>query len=195
MKFPWSPTWLDKNQPICLIAKSGHYTPRGGIRRNEAAIVEVTDPTQPVTILLEPALHALEGKVVDPNGQHIPKYWATLSQTTEFKCQAPIFETEVWKPRVRIFSPIPYGTKYRLCIQAEGYQTKQIIVDATDRTKEVIDIGEITLHPQDPARPNVTEQGPNPDLAKEFNDIYRLEEQEVIKLVQWYDIGAIFRVD
>ncbi len=180
----WSPTWLDEGQPIYLIAKSGHYTPTGGTRKDEAAIVEVTDLTQPVTIRLEPARLSIEGKVVDPNSQRIPKYRATLSLTTEFKCQAPIFETEVWKPRVRIFSPIPYGTKYRLCIQAEGYQTKQLTVDATDRSKKVIDIDTITLQPQDPAKPADAEQSPNPDLAKEFHNIYRLEEQEVIKLIK-----------
>jgi len=100
----WSPTWLDEGQPIYLIAKSGHYTPTGGTRKDEAAIVEVTDLTQLVTIRLEPARLSLEGKVVDPNGQRIQKYWATLSLTTEFKCQAPIFETTVGFPRERIFS-------------------------------------------------------------------------------------------
>jgi len=80
----WSPTWLDEGQPIYLIAKSGHYTPTGGTRKDEAAIVEVTDLTQPV----------------------------------------------------------------------------------------------------DPAKPADTEQGPNPDLAKEFHDIYRLDEQELIKFIK-----------
>ena len=183
-ELPWSSTWLDEGQPIYLIAKSGHYTPTGETRKNEAAIVEVTDLMQPVTIRLEPARLSLEGKVVDPNGQRVPKYRATLSLITEFKCQAPIFETEVWIPRERIFSPIPYGTKYRLTIQADGYQTKQLTVDATDRSKEVIDIGTITLQPQDSTRPLVAEQSPNPDLAKEFHDIYRLEEQEVMKLIK-----------
>jgi beta-lactamase regulating signal transducer with metallopeptidase domain len=179
----WSPTWLDESQPICIIARSGHYTPRGGTQKNEAAVVEITDPTQPVTIRLEPALLSLEGKVAEPNGQRI-EYRATLSLVTEFKCQAPIFETTVGFPRERIFSPIPYGTKYRLTIQAEGYQTKQLIVDATDRSKEVIDIGMITLQPQDPAKPADAEQSPNLDLAKQFHDIYRLEEQEVMKLIK-----------
>jgi len=183
-ELPWSPTWLDRGQTVYLIATSGHAAPRGETRKNEAAIVEVTDPTQPVTIQLEPARLSLEGKVVDPKGQRIPKYRATLSLATEFKCQAPIFGTTVGFKRERIFSPIPYGPKYRLSIQAEGYQTKQLTVDATDRSKEVIDIGTIILQPQDPAKPIVTEQGPNPDLAKEFHNIYRLEEQEVIKLIK-----------
>lgn len=158
--------------------------PRGEPRKNEAAIVEVTDPTQPVTIRLEPAFQALEGKVIDPNGQRLEKYAATLSLVTKFKCQAPIFETIVGYPRERIFSPIPYGTKYTLTIEAEGYQTKQVIVDATDRSKEIIDIGTITLQPEDPAKSAVTDQKANPDLAKEFHNIYRLDEGEVIKLIK-----------
>ena len=183
-ELPWSPTWLDEGQSIYLIAKSGHMAPRGETRKHEAAIVEVTDPTQPLTIRLEPARLSLEGKVIDPNGQRIPKYRATLSLATEFKSQAPIFGTIVGFPRERIFSPIPYGTKYRLTIEAEGYQTKQLTVDATDRTKEVIDIGTITLQPQDPTKSVAVEQLPNPDLAKEFHEIYRLEAEEVFKLIK-----------
>ncbi|MGB2864762.1 MAG: hypothetical protein WBC05_15655, partial [Sedimentisphaerales bacterium] len=180
----WSPTWLDEGQPIYLIAKSGHYTPTGGTRKDEAAIVEVTDLTQPVTICLEPARLSLEGKVVDPNGQRLAKYSARLSLLTKFKCRAPIFETTVGVPRVRIFSPVPYGPKYKLTIQADGFQTKRVTVDATDRSKEVIDLGTVTLQPQDPTKPVVAEQSPNPDLAKEFHDIYRLDEQELIKFIK-----------
>jgi len=183
-ELPWSPTWLDEGQSIILIAKSGHMAPRGEPRKDEAAIVEITDPTQPVTIRLEPVRLSLEAKVVDPKGQRIPKYRATLSLPTEFKCQAPIFETTVMSPRECIFSPIPYGTKYKLTIEAEGYQTKQLAVDATDRSKEVIDIGAIILQPQAPTISAITEQGPNPDLAKEFHDIYRLDEGEIIKFIK-----------
>ena len=180
----WYPTWIDEGQPIYLIAKSGHYTPVGGTRKDEAVIVEVTDPKQPVTIQLEPARLSLEGKVVDPKGQRIPKYRATLSLATEFKCQAPIFETTAGSWGERIFKTIPFGTKYRLTIEAEGYQTKHLTVDAMDRSKKVIDIGFITLQPQDPAKPTFAEQKANPDLAKEFHDIYRLDEGEIIKLIK-----------
>lgn len=183
-ELPWSPTWIERGQPVYLIAKSGHSTPRGDSRRDEAAVVEVSDPTQPVTIRLEPARLSLEGKVVDVNGQRLPKYRARLSLLTEFKCRAPIFDTTVGFPRERIISPIPYGTEYKLTIEAEGYQTKQVTVDATDRSKEIIDIGTITLQPQDPARPAVAERGLNGALQKEFQDIYRLDAGEVIKFIK-----------
>ena len=179
-ELPWSPTWIDNGQPVYLIARSGH----SGSQRNEAAVVKVTDPTQPVTIRLEPARLSLEGKVVDPNGQRLAKYRARLSLLTKFKCRAPIFDTIVGFPRERIFSPIPYGAKYELTVRADGYQTKRLTVDATDRSKEVIDIGEITLQPQDPTKPAVIEQGSDPELAKEFHDIYRLDEQELIKFIK-----------
>jgi hypothetical protein len=123
-------------------------------------------------------------KLVDLNDRRVAKYSAILSVLGKFKCQAPIFETTVGAPRVHIFSSVPYGPKYTLTIQADGFQTKRVIVDATDRSKEVIDIGTVTLQPQDPTKPVVAEQGPNPDLAKEFHDIYRLDEQELIKFIK-----------
>jgi beta-lactamase regulating signal transducer with metallopeptidase domain len=174
-ELPWSPTWIEEGQPICFIAT--------GRRRKLGAVVEVSDPTSPVTIRLEPAF-SLEGKVVDPNGQRITKCRAALLLPIEFKCQAPIIADEVWTTRARIFPPIPYGPKYKLTIHAEGYQTKHLVVDATDRSKEIIDVGTITLEPQDPTKPVVAELAPSPDLAKEFHDIYRLEEQEVIKFIK-----------
>jgi len=175
-ELPWSPTWLDEGQPVCFVAIA-HY------QRNEGAFVEITDPTQPVVVHLEPA-GELIGKVTDSVGQLIPKYKATLSLATEFKCQAPIFETTAGSWGGRIFKTIPYGTKYGLAIKAEGYQTKQVTVDATDRSKEIIDVGTITLQAQDPAKSAIAGQKLNPDLSKEFNDIYRLEGQEVIKLIK-----------
>ena len=180
----WSPTWIDEGQPIILIAKSGHMTPRGEESKNEAAIVEIVDPIQPVTIHLEPDLDALEGVVVDPNGQRLEKYRAALSLAKKFKCQAPIFGTIVGFPRERIFSPIPYGTKYILTIEAEGYQTEEVIVDATDRSKKFIDVGTITLQTKDSAKSTNAKQNVNPDLAKEFHDIYRLDEGEIIKFIK-----------
>ena len=174
-ELPWSPTWIEEGQPICFIAT--------GRRRKLGAVVEVSDPTSPVTIRLEPAF-SLDGKVIDPNGQRITKCRAVLSLPTEFKCQTPIIADEVWTTRARIFSPVPYGLKYKLTIQAEGYQTKHIAVDATDRSKEVIDVGTITLKPQDPTKPVIAELAPSPDLAKEFHKIYRLEAGEVIKFIK-----------
>jgi hypothetical protein len=183
-EIPWLPAWLDEGRSIILIAKSGHMAPRGEERKNEAAIVEITDPAQPVTIHLGPVCDSLEAKVVDPNGQRLEKYTATLSLTKKFKCQAPIFGTIVGFLRERIFSPIPYGTKYILTIEAEGYKNKEVMVDATDRNKKIIDIGTITLQPESPAQFAVAKQDVNPDLEREFHDIYRLDEGEVIKFIK-----------
>jgi len=174
-ELPWSPTWIEKGQLVCLIASD--------LQKKLGAVVEVSDPRSPVAVRLEPAL-SLEGKVVDPNGHRIAEYGAILSLPGEFKCQTPILETTVGAPRVRIFSPIPYGPKYKLTIHAEGYQTKELTVDATDRSKKVIDIGTIALDQQNPAKPVVAQQGSNPDLAKEFHEMYRLEEGEVLKLIK-----------
>ena len=182
-EIPWSSTWLNGGQAIQLIAKSGHMAPRGEARKNEAAIVEITDPTQPVTIRLEYAPELI-GKVTDIKGQRLEKYTATLSLARKFKCQAPIFETTGGSWGERIFKLIPYGAKYKLTIKAEGYQTKQVTVDATDRSKKVINLGTIILRPQDSTKSHVKEQGPNPVLTREFNDIYHLDEGEIVKFIK-----------
>lgn len=174
-ELPWSPTWLEKDQTIYIIA--------GNQRKKEAAFIEVLDPTQPITIHLESAPE-LRGNIEDTKGQFIPKCKAILSLDTEFKCQAPIFGTKARFPYESIFKIIPYGTKYRLTIKAEGYQTKQITVDTTDRSKEVIDIGTVILQPQDTPEPVDIKLKQNSDLAKEFYDIYRLDEGEVIKFIK-----------
>ncbi|MBW7989451.1 MAG: hypothetical protein FVQ84_05450 [Planctomycetes bacterium] len=175
-ELPWSPTWIEDGQPIYLMAIIQEL-------KSEAALVEVTDPTKPVTVRLGPAF-TLTGKVVDPSGQQIEECWTTISLATEFKCQAPIFwalRGNLWE---RALSPLPYGTKYRLTIKAEGYQTKQIIVDATDISQKVIYLGKITLQPQDSSKSTVAGHRPNPDLAKEFHEVYSLDEGEIIKLIK-----------
>ena len=175
-ELPWSPTWIEDDQPIYLMAIIQDP-------KSEAALVEVTEPTLPVTVRLEPAF-TLTGKVVDPNGQQIEESLTAISLSSEFKCKAPIFWARGGEPWEHRLSPLPYGTKYTMTIQAKDYQTKKLTVDATDRSKKIIDLGEIILQPQGLAKPNVTERGPNPDLAKEFHDIYSLEKQEIIKLIK-----------
>ena len=176
-ELPWSPTWIEEGQSIYLMSTCNN------LQLNQGAIVEVHDLTSPVTVRLEPAAE-LVMKLVDLNDRRVAKYSAILSVLGKFKCQASIFETTVGAPRVHIFSSVPYGPKYTLTIQADGFQTKRVIVDATDRSKEVIDIGTIALQPQDPTKPAVIERGPDPELAKEFHDIYRLDEQELIKFIK-----------
>lgn len=175
-ELPWSPTWIEEGQSIYLMAIIQDP-------KSEAALVEVTDPTQPVIIRLKPAF-TLTGKVVDPSGQQIEECLTAISLSSEFKCKAPIFWARGGQPWERRLSPLPYGTKYTMTIQAEGYQTKQLIVDGTDKNQKVIDLGTITLQPQDPTKLADAEQRPNSYLAKEFHDIYRLDEGEVIKLIK-----------
>jgi beta-lactamase regulating signal transducer with metallopeptidase domain len=174
----WSPTWIEKGQSIYLVATCNYQ------QANLAAIVELNDSKSLVTVRLEPAAN-LVMKVVDPNDRRIEKYRASLSAPVKFKCKAPIFETTVFGiPNGYIFSTIPYGSKYKLTIRADDYQTKELTVDATDRSKEIFDLGTITLQPQDHNKPVVAEKGPNPDLAKEFHDIYRLNAEEVLKFIE-----------
>ncbi len=175
-ELPWSPTWVEQGQPIYLMAIVQDPI-------SQAALVEVTDPTSPVTVRLEPAF-AITGKVVDRAGQEIEECFAMISLSTEFKCQAPIYSFRGGKWWERMLSPLPYGAKYKLTVQAKGYRTQQIIVDGTDKSQKLIDLGAITLQPQDRTKPVVAEQFVDPDLAKEFYEVYSLDKDEIIKLIK-----------
>jgi beta-lactamase regulating signal transducer with metallopeptidase domain len=175
-ELPWSPTWIKKGLPIYLMAVVQDP-------KSQAALVEVKDPASPVTVQLEPAF-AITGKVVDPAGQEIEDCLATISLSSKFKCQAPIYSFRGGKWWERMLSPLPYGAKYKLTVRAKGYQTRQIIVDGTDKSKKLIDLGAITLQPQDRAKPAVAERYADPDLAKEFHKLYSLDKDEIIKLIK-----------
>jgi beta-lactamase regulating signal transducer with metallopeptidase domain len=176
-ELPWSPTWIKKGRPIYLMAVVQDP-------KSQAALVEVKDPTSLVTVRLEPAF-AIKGNVADPNDREIEDCLATIELTTKFRCQAPIYSTkkggEWWE---QLLSPLPYGAKYNLTVRAKGYQTRQIIVDGTDKSKKLIDLGTITLQPQDKAKPVVEERYGDPDLAGEFHKIYSLNKNEIIKLIK-----------
>jgi beta-lactamase regulating signal transducer with metallopeptidase domain len=175
-ELPWSPTWIESGKSIYLMAVVQDP-------KSQAALVEVKDPTSPVTVRLEPAF-AITGKVIDPNGQEIEECLATISLTTKFKCQALIYSSHEGKWWERMLSPLPYGAKYNLAVRAKGYQTRQIIVDGTDRSKKLIDLGAITLQPQDRTKPAVAEQYADPYLAREFHKLYSLDKDEIIKLIK-----------
>jgi beta-lactamase regulating signal transducer with metallopeptidase domain len=175
-ELPWSSTWIEEGQPIYLMAIVQDP-------KSQAALVEVTDPTSPVTIRLKPAF-AITGKVVDPNGQEIEDCLATISLTTKFKCQAPIYSFRGGRWWERMLSPLPYGAKYKLTVRAEGYQSQQIVIDGSDKSQKLIDLGTITLQLQDKTKPEAAEQYTDPDLAKEFHKIYSLDKDEIIKLIK-----------
>jgi beta-lactamase regulating signal transducer with metallopeptidase domain len=171
---PWSQQWLKKGQPAYVMVRD-HW---GGL----AGMVEIREPTEVVTIHLEPAL-TIEGRVLDPNGQPMPKACAFVSLSGDFKCRVPVAASETNEGRFAI-KAIPYGHTYKLSIRAKGYQTCQLAIEANDRSKRTMDIGETRLLPSDPANPTVAEQSPNPDWEKTFQNTYRLEEGETLKLIK-----------
>jgi hypothetical protein len=175
-ELPWSPTWIEQDKPIYLMAIVQDP-------KSQAALVEVTDPTSPVTVRLEPAF-AITGKVVDPGGQQIEECLATISLSTKFKCQAPIYSFRGGRWWERMLSPLPYGAKYKLTVHAKGYRTQQIIVDGTDKSQKLIDLGNIILQPEDRTKPVVAERYADPDLEKEFHKVYSLDKDEIIKLIK-----------
>lgn len=175
-ELPWSPTWIEPGQPIYLMAVVQDP-------KSQAALVEVKDPTSSVTVRLEPAF-AITGKVVDPTGQEIEECLAYISLITKFKCQAPIYSTQYREWWDRMLSPLPYGEKYKLTIHAKGYKTQQIIIDGTDKSQKLIDLGAITMQPQDRTEPVIDEQYGDPGLAKEFHKVYSPDKDEIIKLIK-----------
>jgi len=175
-ELPWSPTWIEQDKPIYLMAVVQDP-------KSQAALVEVSDPTSPVTVRLEPAF-AITGKVVDPGGREIEECRTTISLSTEFKCRAPIYCARGGLPWERMLSPLPYGRKYELTVRAKGYRIQQIIVDGTDRSQKLIDLGSIVLQPEGSAKPVVAEQLADPDLEKEFHEVYSLDKDEIIKLIK-----------
>ena len=175
-ELPWSPTWIEPDERIYLMAVVQDP-------KTQAALVEVTDPASPVTVRLEPAF-AITGKVVDPDGREIEECVATISLHTKFKCRAPIYCFRGGRWWERTLSPLPYGNKYELIVRAEGHRTKRIIIDGTDGSKELIDLGTIVLQPQGKARTVIAEQRPDLELEKEFHEIYALDKDEIIKLIK-----------
>lgn len=172
----WSRTWLDSDQHLCLIAQ-------GPGQQKQATFVEVTDPEKPVTLQLQPAF-SIGAKVVDPDGQRIPMYMATLSLPRDFKCQAPIHITGVGVPRTEIFPVVPHGPTYELVIEADGYQTKYVMVDGTDTGKDIVDLGDVILSPKTPEHPGPAPRVSNEALKRAFLELYRLDPEEAVKLIK-----------
>jgi len=175
-ELPWSTTWIEEGQPIYLMAIVQDPI-------SQAAFVKVTDPTSPMTVRLGPAF-AITGKVVDPAGQEIEECLATISLSSEFKCQASIYSVRRGEWWERMLSPLPYGAKYKLTVRAESYQTQQIMIDGTDKSQKLIDLGNIILQPQNRIQSVIAEQYADPDLEKEFQEVYSLDKDEIIKLIK-----------
>jgi hypothetical protein len=174
---PWSPTWFDEGQNPWLVAV-------GRDQRNEAAMVEVTDPTAPLTIHLKPAV-TVTGQVVDPNGRLLQSH-VTLLLTRVFRCRTVIHSTWQFPDSHERFtlSKIPRGQTYEIEIAAYGFQTVRLVLDTTDQTKNLIDVGTITMQPQKPGDDVAEKEESSPGLEEEFRRTYGLEEGEVIKLIK-----------
>lgn len=172
----WSPTWLEPDQHLCLIAQ-------GPGQQKQATFVEVTDPEKPLAIQLEPAF-SIEAKVVDSDGQRIPRYTAVLWLPRDFKCQAPIHITGVGVPRTEIFSVVPHGPTYELVIEVDGYQTKHVMVDGTDGGKDVVDLGDVILKHKTPEHPGPAPRASNDELKRAFLELYKLDPGEAVRLIK-----------
>ena len=177
-ELPWSPTWVDNGQnPLLWVTDD-----RQG---REAVLVEVTDPTAPVMVHLTPAA-TIAGQVTDPAGQPLVGRMV-LSLAQAFRCPAPLYFCGT-NPDLQgkfSFRLVPYGHIYSLSIRADGYQPTEVLVDTTDARLRTIDIGAIVLQPQDPAKPVAAQRkNSDPDLEKEFREMYRLDDGEVIKCIK-----------
>jgi beta-lactamase regulating signal transducer with metallopeptidase domain len=175
-ELPWSATWVGEGQPICLMAWIWDD-------RDEAAIVEIEDPSQPVTIRLQ-RNPTLTGRVVDPNGRDIRSL--TISLAKRFRCRAPLrgLHPHLDPPGRFTCTMLPYGQKYKLEIEAKGYQPTEVTIDATDMSIPVIDIGRIVVQPENQREPHTAGSTLDADLEKDFYRVYSLDEGEVLKLVK-----------
>jgi hypothetical protein len=179
-ELPWSPTWVDNGQNPLLWVMDGCQD--GSL----AVLVEVTDPTAPVTIQLKPAA-TVAGQITDPTGKPLGGQMV-LSLAQTFRCPAPLYHRGTNPEELHgrfSFSHVPYGHTYSLSVHADGYQARDILVDTADTSVRTIDLGAIVLQPQDPAKPVATTNGhSNPALEKEFRELYRLDEGEIIKCIK-----------
>ena len=107
-----------------------------------------------------------------------------MSLPIKFGCRAPIAAADVGPEGKFTIHTIPGNQSYTLKIGAEGCQSRQITIAATSEDANEIDLGSITLPPQDPTRPDIIALGPNPNWKKDFDKIYRLNEDETVKLIK-----------
>jgi beta-lactamase regulating signal transducer with metallopeptidase domain len=179
-ELPWSPTWIREGEHPWLFASNDQQ-----MGANEAVLVEVTDPAASVEVRLRPAA-IVAGKVADPNGQPL-KAKITVSLPQVFEQAVPIYDggTDLRTPGTFSFWRVPYNHRYSLRLRADGYQAVEIPVDVTDTSLSTIDVGTIVMQPQDPAKPLLAQKEEiDPDLEKEFRELYRLDEGEVIKVIK-----------
>ncbi|MBN1360180.1 MAG: carboxypeptidase regulatory-like domain-containing protein [Sedimentisphaerales bacterium] len=177
-RVPWSPAFASESGESYLLVSRDV-----GDRRDLAALVAIRDLALPVTVHLEPAI-AVDGEVVDSDGQPIASAVAIISLPAQFKCRAPVAAAITRDAGIFSISCVPCGHAYTLHVRAEGYETAQLLVDATDTGKRTIDVGKITLSPDDPATPDGVMRGPQANWRETFQQAFCLGEGEVLRLVK-----------
>ncbi|UCD48686.1 MAG: hypothetical protein JSW27_14270, partial [Phycisphaerales bacterium] len=71
-----------------------------------------------------------------------------------------------------------------LNVYANGFQSRQTAITVTDENTSEMDLGSITLRPQDPAQPEPIHGSPNANWQEDFDRTYRLDDSEVFKLIK-----------
>lgn len=173
-ELPWSPDWTRAGRRPRLLVRDD--------QRNLAVLSEVQDLATPMILRPEPALTII-GRVVDPNGQPIPKALAMLSLANEFACSAPLAAAGTDDNGDFKIKAVPCRQEYTLSIRADGRVTGSAALSPADTATQSFDVGAITLTP---ARPGVSPETPhpNPDWKKDFHGTYRLAEGENLRLIK-----------
>ncbi len=174
-EIPWSPSWIDADQPLYLVARD--------YAQPLACIVEVESPSEPITIGLKPAA-SIQGQVLDSNDRPIPKAAAMLSLPIQFKYWAPIAGVETNENGEFKIKTIPIGHAYTMEIRAEGYETKLVKVTIPAESAKTISIDPVLLKSQSSEQVAIPVPGPNAESFKTFGVVHSLNHDEVVKLIK-----------
>ncbi len=172
---PWSPAWVREGANACLVVQERH--------KNLAGMVEVQDPASHVVVRLEPGL-TLRGRLLDSNGQSIPKSCVIVFLDDPSQPQTPISAGNANGEGEFRINALPRNHAYRLRFRAQDYVANTVALTASETGKDTIDVGAVVLEPQGPAKPVADDWPPGTDWRKSFERTYRLEEGEVVKLVR-----------
>lgn len=116
-------------------------------QRNLAALVEVREGDV-LEVKVQPGA-TLTGRIVDPNGRAIPSAWvyATLNvadwgETPLRNEQVPVDSNGVFEIRT-----VPAGGRYILHAYAQGYGSREVVVENRVVADLALDLGPLTLAP------------------------------------------------
>jgi len=126
----------------------------------------------------------IRGQVGTLDGQSITQGAAALSLPIQFNCRAPIAAAEIDPNGTFAIQTVPGDQTYTLEIYAKGYHSKRITVATKNRNTNAVDLGSITLLPKAPGQADVIAKGPNPNWREDFDRIYRLNEEQTLRLVK-----------